>query len=129
MGAVVASGRRTLLVDGDASVIMHLAELETAVRYDLPLLVVVQNDQALGSEYHKMRSHDMWADLATITTPDLGAVARAFGGRGQLARSIDEVRSAAREWLSDPGMMIIDARISRDVITIPYRRLHYARNE
>jgi acetolactate synthase I/II/III large subunit len=129
IGSVVATGRPTLLVDGDASVIMHLAELETAVRYDLPLLVVVQNDQALGSEYHKMRSHNMRAELATITTPDLGTVARAFGGRGQLARSIDEVRAAAQEWLADPGLMVIDARISRNVITIPYRRLHYARNE
>jgi thiamine pyrophosphate-dependent acetolactate synthase large subunit-like protein len=129
IGAVVASGRPTLLVDGDASVIMHLAELETAVRYDLPLLVVVQNDEALGSEYHKMRSHNMRADLATITTPDLGAVARAFGGRGCLARSIDDVRSAAQEWLADPGLMVIDARISRDVITIPYRRLHYGQND
>ena len=129
IGAVIATGRPTLLVDGDASVIMHLAELETAVRYNLPLLVVVQNDQALGSEYHKMRSHNMRADLATITTPDLGLVARSFGGRGHLARSIDEVRAAAREWLAEPGPMVIDARISRNVITIPYRRLHYARNE
>jgi acetolactate synthase I/II/III large subunit len=129
IGAVVATGHRTLLVDGDASVMMHLAELETAVRHNLPLLVVVQNDQALGSEYHKMRSHNMRAELATITTPDLGAVARAFGGRGQLARSIDDVRAAAAEWLTDPGVMVIDARITRNVVTIPYRRIHYARND
>jgi acetolactate synthase I/II/III large subunit len=130
MGAVVAAGnRRTLLVDGDASVMMHLAELETAVRYDLPLLVVVLNDQALGSEYHKMRTHDMRAELATITTPDLGAVARAFGGRGQLATKVEDVRAAASEWVARPGPMLIDARISRNVVTIPYRRLHYGRDE
>ena len=130
MGAAVATGNRpTLLVDGDASIIMHLAELETAVRYDLPLLVTVLNDQALGSEYHKMKSHEMKAELATITTPDLGAVARSFGGRGKLARSVGEVREAAHEWVAEPGVMVIDARISRNVVTLPYRRIHYGRDE
>jgi thiamine pyrophosphate-dependent acetolactate synthase large subunit-like protein len=52
IGAVAATNRPTLLVDGDASTLMHLAELETAVREQMPLLTVVLNDQALGSEYH-----------------------------------------------------------------------------
>lgn len=130
MGALVALGNKpTLLLDGDASVIMHLAELETAVRYDMPLLVTVLNDQALGSEYHKMKSHNRQAELATIPTPDLGRVAQAFGGRGVLATSVDEVRSAASEWVANKGLMVIDARISRNVVTIPYRRLHYGRDE
>ena len=75
---------------------MHLAELETAVRYDMPLLVTVLNDQALGSEYHKMKAHDRQADLATIPTPDLGAVARSFGGRGCLATNVEDVRAGGR---------------------------------
>jgi thiamine pyrophosphate-dependent acetolactate synthase large subunit-like protein len=130
MGALVASGNKpTLLVDGDASVMMHLAELETAVRYNMPLLVTVLNDQALGSEYHKMRAHNMQADLATITTPDLGAVAQSFGGRGRLASTVDDVREAAAEWIANPGVMVIDARISRNVVTVPYRRLHYGRDD
>jgi len=130
MGAIVANGNKPmLLVDGDASVIMHLAELETAVRYGLPLLVTVLNDQALGSEYHKMKSHNRQAELATIPTPDLGAVARSFGGRGALATTVDDVRRAALEWVANKGLMVIDARISRNVVTIPYRRMHYGRND
>jgi thiamine pyrophosphate-dependent acetolactate synthase large subunit-like protein len=130
MGALVATGNQpTVLVDGDASTMMHLAEIETAARYDMPLLITVLNDQALGSEYHKMKAHDRQAELATIPTPDLGAVARAFGGRGCLATSESDVRAAATEWLANKGVMVIDARISRNVITVPYRRLHYGRND
>jgi len=130
MGAIVAGGNKpTLLVDGDASIMMHLAELETAVRYEMPLLVTVLNDQALGSEFHKMRAHNMQAELATITTPDLGEVARSFGGRGRLATTIEDVREAAGAWLANPGVMVIDARISRNVIPVPYRRLHYGRDD
>lgn len=130
MGALVASGNTpTMLLDGDASMMMHLAELETAVRYGMPLLVTVLNDQALGSEYHKMKSHNRQAELATIPTPDLGAVARSFGGRGVLASKVDAVRAAAAEWVANKGLMVIDARISRNVVTIPYRRIHYGRDD
>ena len=130
MGAVVATGNKpALLVDGDASIMMHLAEFETMVRYDMPLLTVCLNNQALGSEYYKLDAHKMNAELATIPTPDLGAVARAFGGRGRLARSIEDVRAAAAEWVAKPGPMMIDARIARSVVTLPYRRIHYGRDE
>ena len=61
--------------------------------------------------------------------PDLGYVCRAFGGRGALATSVAEVRAAAGEWLANRGVMVIDARISRSVITVPYRRIHYGRDD
>ena len=81
MGAIMATGNKpALLVDGDASIMMHLAEFDTMVRYKMPLLIVVMNNQMLGAEYYKLDVHKMKADLATIPTPDLGAVAVAFGG-------------------------------------------------
>jgi len=130
MGVVVASGYKPhVLVDGDASVMMHLAEFETMVRYKMPLLIVVLNNEALGSEYYKLDAHKMDKELSVISTPDLGGVAKAFGGRGKLARTADEVRSAAAEWVAKPGPMIIDARIERSVVTLPYRRIHYGRDE
>ncbi len=129
IGTVAATNNPTLLVDGDASTLMHLAELETAAREQMPLLTVVLNDQALGSEYHKFHSHQMDAELAAITTPALGAVMRSLGGKGTLARTIDEVRDAADEWAADPAPTVIDARVSREVITLPYRRMYFGRDE
>ena len=130
MGAVAASGNKPgLLVDGDASIMMHLAEFETMVRYDMPLLIIVMNNEMLGAEYYKLDVHKMKSELATITTPDLGAVARAFGGRGRLARSVEDVRAGVKEWVAKPGPMMIDVRISRSVVTLPYRRIHYGKDE
>jgi thiamine pyrophosphate-dependent acetolactate synthase large subunit-like protein len=130
IGGVVGTGNKpAMLVDGDASVMMHLAEFETMVRYGIPLLVVVMNNEALGSEYYKLDVHDMKKELSVITTPDLGAVARAFGGKGAIARNPEEIRAAVAEWVAKPGPMMIDARISRSVITLPYRRIHYGEDE
>jgi thiamine pyrophosphate-dependent acetolactate synthase large subunit-like protein len=122
MGAVAATGRPAFTVEGDAGFMMHLAELETAVRYRLPVLVVVMNDEALGAEFHKSRSVGLDERLALISTPDLGAVARALGAEGSLARTIDEVVAAAERWAANPGPALIDVRISRSVLSIPYRR-------
>jgi thiamine pyrophosphate-dependent acetolactate synthase large subunit-like protein len=130
MGIIPASGMKPLvLIDGDASTMMHLSDFDTAVRYKLPLLVVVQNDQALGSEYHKMNAHHLDAQLSTIPTPDMGAVARSFGGKGTLATTVEQARAAAAEWVKDPVPTIIDARISRNVLTIANRRVLYGQDE
>jgi acetolactate synthase I/II/III large subunit len=130
MGVVVASGNKPhVLCDGDASVMMHLAEFETAVRYKMPLMVVCLNNQALGSEYYKLDAHKMKADLSVVPTPDLGAVGKAFGGRGKQVTKIEDLRAVTQEFLANPVPTLVDVRISRSVITLPYRRIHYGRDE
>jgi thiamine pyrophosphate-dependent acetolactate synthase large subunit-like protein len=122
IGAAAALGRPVALVEGDGSTMMHLAELETSARHKLPLLTVVLNDQALGSEYYKLMEAGLPSTVASCPTPDLGAVMRAFGGRGTLATSIEHVREAVKEWIADPVTTVIDARITHNVTTIPARR-------
>ena len=129
MGAVVATGKPAMLLDGDASVMMHLAEFETAVRYNMPLMVVVMNNEALGAEYYKLDAHKMETRGSEITTPDLGKVAVSFGGRGRMARTVEELVAGAKEFVAKPGPMMIDLRVSRSVPSIPYRRVHYGRDE
>ena len=64
-----------------------------------------------------------------LRAPDLGAIARAYGARGTLARTIEEVRKGVQEWVAKPGPMIIDSRISKAVINLPMRRLLYGKDE
>jgi acetolactate synthase-1/2/3 large subunit len=125
MGAVISTGRPAMTIEGDAGLMMHLAEFETAVRYCLPLLVVAMNDQALGAEYHKSVAIGLDGNLTLIDTPDLGGVGVGLGGRGHLVRSLDELAVAATEFVDDPAPTLLDVRISRRVLSIPYRRAYY----
>jgi acetolactate synthase I/II/III large subunit len=126
IGAAVAlDGAPLVVVDGDASTLMHMSELETAARLGVNLLIVVFNDEALGAEYQKFVSKKMDARASTIPTPDLGAVARALGCRGAQARTLDEVKAGVDEFISGHGPMLLDIRISRSVISVPYSRLWY----
>jgi thiamine pyrophosphate-dependent acetolactate synthase large subunit-like protein len=126
IGAAVAlKGEPLAVVDGDASTLMHMSELETAARLGVKLLIAVFNDEALGAEYQKLVSKEMDARASAIPTPDLGAVARAFGCRGVQVRSLDEVRAAADEFMAGEGPMLLDIRVSRSVISVPYSRLWF----
>lgn len=130
IGASVATNNSPLcLVDGDASYLMHLNELDTAVRYNMNILVVVMNNECLGAEYYKLDAKKMDAMTSVIPTPDLGAVAKAFGARGAFCTHNDQLRAAIKEWVAKPGPMVIDVRISRTIPSIPYRRVHYGRDE
>jgi thiamine pyrophosphate-dependent acetolactate synthase large subunit-like protein len=126
LGQLVANGGRPgFVVEGDASFLMHLPEFETACRYGIPLLVVVMNDEGLGAEYHKSAATGLDAGLAVIPTPELGRVAEALGGRGATVRSAGELRAALASYLRSPGPTVIDVRITRQVLSVPYRRLWY----
>ncbi|WP_043262476.1 thiamine pyrophosphate-binding protein [Streptomyces sp. e14] len=126
IGKIVADGGRpSFVVEGDASFLMHLPEFETACRYGLPLLAVVMNDEGLGAEYHKSAAKGLDPELAVIPTPELGAVAVTLGGAGATVRTTDELRAALAEFVREPRPTVIDVRISRKVLSPPYRRLWY----
>ncbi|WP_329331271.1 thiamine pyrophosphate-binding protein [Streptomyces sp. NBC_00663] len=126
LGQMIARGNKPgFVVEGDASFLMHLSEFETACRYDVPLLVVVMNDQGLGAEYHKAKAKGLDPDLATISTPELGAVAQALGGGGATVRTAQELRDALARYVREPRPTVIDVRITREVLSTPYRRIQY----
>jgi thiamine pyrophosphate-dependent acetolactate synthase large subunit-like protein len=130
MGAVIAQGNTpAYLMEGDAGLMMHLAEFETAVRYKVPVMVAVLNDEGYAAEYHHYRYNDVNIDVTAISTPDLGAVGVALGGRGSIVRSADELERAAKEFAADPVPTLLDVRIARDVASIPNRRRYYGEED
>jgi thiamine pyrophosphate-dependent acetolactate synthase large subunit-like protein len=126
IGAAVAlDGKPLAVVEGDAGTLMHMSELDTAARLGIKLLIAVFNDEALGAEYQKFASKKMETRASEITTPDLGAIARAFGCRGMQARTLDEVQAGVDEFMAGDGPMVLDIRVSRSVVSVPYSRLWF----
>jgi len=128
IGAAVASRDPVVAVDGDGSALQNIQELDTAARLGVKLLYFIVNDEAYGAEYHKLRAKGLDGNLSAVPTPDFGALARVFGCRGRQARTLDEVGAGIDEFLKGEGPMVLDVRISRNVISIPYRRLHFGQD-
>jgi thiamine pyrophosphate-dependent acetolactate synthase large subunit-like protein len=80
IGAAVARPDRITAVGiGDGGLMMSLGELDTAIRYSLPLLVVVYDDGAFGAEMHFLRLMGIPDAESLFETPPLAEVARAMG--------------------------------------------------
>jgi acetolactate synthase-1/2/3 large subunit len=128
IGVAVGSKDPVVAVDGDGSALQNIQELDTAGRLGVKLLYFIVNDEAYGAEYHKLRAKGLDGNLSAVPTPDFGALARVFGCRGRQARTLDEVAAGIDEFMAGDGPMVLDVRISRNVISIPYRRLHYGQD-
>ncbi|MFC4052592.1 thiamine pyrophosphate-binding protein [Actinomadura syzygii] len=118
IGAATARPDRvTLAVTGDGALMMNLAELDTAVRRRLRLVVVVMNDAAFGYEYHNMLHRGMDVGLSLIPRPDFAAVARAFGAQAVTVLTPGELDDL-KTLIADPsGPVLVDARLTRNVRT------------
>ena len=114
--AVGRPDRHCILFVGDGGLMMSLPELETAARHKIPLTVVVMNDGAYGAEFHKLRAAGKSVQLTLFENPEFEEVARALGCTGATARSVDELRSAAAQVGKLDHPLVIDTKITREVM-------------
>jgi len=94
---------------------MCLGDLDTAIRYDVPLLVFVVNDAAYGAELHSMELLDLPTKESFFSDVDFAAVSQSLGGEGLTVRDVDDL-AKLEPWLADPqGLMVVDCKIDPQV--------------
>lgn len=99
LGAAVGRpDRLTVLEIGDGALMISLGDLDTTVRYQLPTLVLVANDSALGAEVHYLQLHNLPDRIARFVNPSFEAVARGLGADGATVNSLDDIRGLARRF-------------------------------
>ena len=101
--AVGVGGDPVVDLEGDGSAMQNIQELDTAARLKLKILFVIMNDEALGAEYQKLKARGFDLRLGEVPAPDFSAAGRAFGGRGRIARTLDEVAAGVDEFLAGEG--------------------------
>jgi acetolactate synthase-1/2/3 large subunit len=115
IGAGVARpDRLTVAALGDGGFLMSVAELTTAVRLGLPLLVVVYDDAAYGAEVHHFGPDGHPLDTVRFPETDLAAIARGFGCVGITVRTPADL-AGVRDWLAGERdrPLLVDAKVTR----------------
>jgi acetolactate synthase-1/2/3 large subunit len=84
--------RRVLAITGDGALGFYLAEMDTAVRHKLPIVVIVGNDAGWGLERELQGGANTVACELQQARYDL--VMQAFGGGGETIERPEEVRPA-----------------------------------
>lgn len=85
-------------VVGDGTFGFHCAEIDTAVRYKLPFILIVGNDARWNAEYQiQVRDYGQDRTIGCELLPsNYEKVCEAFGGYGELVNDSNEVLPAAK---------------------------------
>lgn len=113
--AIAAPGRPVVLVTGDSSFMFHIAELETAVRKKLPVVVIVGVDHAWGLEV------GCWRKQVGPESPETEAhwgqgvrfdtIAKGFGAEGVYIDSEKDLAPAVERAIASGKVTVIHVPI------------------
>ena len=114
----VAKGRPdtpTVLIIGDGGFLMTMSELETAIREDIPLIIVLMNDCAYGAELHFLAMRKLPVGKSVFPDVDFASVAEAFGFQAYTIRTLEELRALGRVLGNPEGPILLDCKVNPDV--------------
>jgi len=114
IGAVVGTGRKTAVIQGDGGFMLSIGELATAAQYKLPVIVCLFNDRGYGVLRGIQSAHfegrTTGVDLAT---PDFARVAEGMGVLGLKAASAGEFASSFAHAMAHDGPVLIDIDMTK----------------
>jgi pyruvate dehydrogenase (quinone) len=106
--------RQSVAIVGDGGFAQLMAEFATAVKYQLPVKVLVLSNRSLAEvrfEQEELGNPSFGCDLSPI---DFAAYAKSCGAQGFRCAKFDEVHGAVHSFLSAPGPAILDAIVDAD---------------
>ena len=121
IGAAYGTGERSVLVTGDGSFGMNLNELATAVRYNVPVVVIIMNNGVLGMvrQWQTLFYDKHYSNSVLERKTDFAAFAKAFGADGEAVTTPEELDEALGRAFKTDGPYIIDCKIDKDEFVLP----------
>jgi thiamine pyrophosphate-dependent acetolactate synthase large subunit-like protein len=103
-------GRKVVSVSGDGGLGQYLAEITTAVKYDMDITHVVLNNSELGKISKEQRSGnwDVWQ--TSLVNPDFARFAENCGARGYRVEDEGGLTEALSEGIAHPGPALVQVR-------------------
>ncbi|MCL2883599.1 MAG: biosynthetic-type acetolactate synthase large subunit [Coriobacteriia bacterium] len=123
VGASIAKGNaRTLLFTGDGSFHMNMAEFATAVRYKLPIIVILLDNAVLGMvrQWQSLFYGERYSQTTCGRPTDYVKLAEALGGHGFKATDLDTLKQVLGEaYKIDDGPVLIACPINQSAMVFP----------
>jgi len=125
MGAQVAKPDKTVVdIAGDGSIQMNIQELATAVQYNIPVKIVILNNQYLGMvrQWQQMFYGRRYSHTDMTYAPDFVKIAEAYGATGLRASRPEELEAVLKKGLETPGVVVMDIRVEKEECVYPMVR-------
>ncbi|MEC9268367.1 acetolactate synthase 3 large subunit [Pacificispira sp.] len=106
-----------LVIDiaGEASILMNIQELSTAVQYRLPVKVFILNNEYMGMvrQWQELLHGGRYSESYSEALPDFVKLADAYGMKGLRAQKPDQLDDVIDEMLAHDGPVIADICVDK----------------
>jgi len=108
---LISPDRAVVAVTGDAGFLMNSQEIETAIRIEVPIVILVWNDSGYGLIEWKQMHQFQRPSHVSFNNPDFVKYAESFGANGYRVEAPDQLQRILKEALAQPTLSIIDCPV------------------
>ena len=112
-----------LVVDiaGEASILMTMQEMSTAVQYNLPIKIFILNNQYMGMvrQWQELLHEKNYSESYSEALPDFVKLAEAYGCKGIKAEYPNELDDKIKEMVEHNGPVIFDCHVDQNENCFP----------
>ena len=116
IGVQIAHPKK-LVVDiaGEASILMNMQEMSTAVQYRLPIKIFILNNEYMGMvrQWQELLHDKNYSESYTEALPDFVKLAEAYGAVGIRAKKPDELDEKIKEMINSDKPVIFDCVVDK----------------
>jgi acetolactate synthase-1/2/3 large subunit len=108
-------GKLVVDVAGEASILMNIQELSTAVQYRLPVKIFIVNNQYMGMvrQWQELLHEKNYAESYTEALPDFVKLAEAYGAVGIRATTPEELDTKIKQMIKSDKPVLFDCVVDR----------------
>ncbi len=118
-------------VAGEASILMNMQEMSTAVQYRLPVKVFILNNQYMGMvrQWQELLHGGRYSESYTAALPDFVRLAEAYHATGIRVTSPADLDGAITQMIETDGPVIVDCLVDKEENCFPMIPSGAAHNE
>jgi len=122
VGVQVAHPKKLVIdIAGEASILMTMQEISTAIQYNLPIKIFILNNQYMGMvrQWQELLHEKNYSESYSEALPDFVKLAEAYGCVGIRAKSPDELDEKIEEMINIDKPVIFDCHVDQDENCFP----------
>jgi acetolactate synthase I/II/III large subunit len=116
IGVQVAHPKKLVIdIAGEASILMNMQEISTAVQYRLPVKIFILNNEYMGMvrQWQELLHDKNYSESYTEALPDFVKLAEAYGAVGIRAKTPDELDEKINEMINSDKPVIFDCLVDK----------------
>ena len=122
-----------LVVDiaGDASILMNIQEMSTAIQYRLPVKIFILNNEYMGMvrQWQELLHGGRYSESYTDSLPDFVKLAESYKAEGLRAKTSDELDDVIIKMMESKNTVIADIWVTKEENCFPMIQSGSAHNE